>query len=155
MCLVAQSCLTLCDPMDCSLPGSSVHEDSPGKNIGVDRHSLLQEIFPTQGSNSHPLSLLHWQAGSLPLVPPVCVLSHVRLSATTWTAACQAPLSMRILQARILDWVAMPSPGDLPNSGIEPSLPHCGQILYILSHQRSPGKRLQPLKTSLSMGFSR
>ena len=28
--LVAQSCLTLCDPMDCSLPGSSVHEDSPG-----------------------------------------------------------------------------------------------------------------------------
>ena len=30
ICLVAQSCLTLCDPMDCSLPGSSVHEDSPG-----------------------------------------------------------------------------------------------------------------------------
>ena len=30
LCLVAQSCLTLCDPMDCSLPGSSVHEDSPG-----------------------------------------------------------------------------------------------------------------------------
>ena len=25
LCLVAQSCLTLCDPMDCSLPGSSVH----------------------------------------------------------------------------------------------------------------------------------
>ena len=31
-CLVAQSCPTLCDPMDCSLPGSSVHGDSPGKN---------------------------------------------------------------------------------------------------------------------------
>ena len=30
MCACAQSCLTLCDPMDCSLPGSSVHEDSPG-----------------------------------------------------------------------------------------------------------------------------
>ena len=26
-----QSCPTLCDPMDCSLPGSSVHEDSPGR----------------------------------------------------------------------------------------------------------------------------
>ena len=31
-CLVAQSCLSLCDPMNCSLPGSSVHGDSPGKN---------------------------------------------------------------------------------------------------------------------------
>ena len=30
-----QSCLTLCDPMDCSPPGSSVHGDSPGKNTGV------------------------------------------------------------------------------------------------------------------------
>ena len=33
--LVTQSCQTLCDPMDCSLPGSSVHGDSPGKNTGV------------------------------------------------------------------------------------------------------------------------
>ena len=32
-------------------PGSSVHEDSPGKNTGVGCHSLLQGIFPTQGSN--------------------------------------------------------------------------------------------------------
>ena len=49
-----QSCLTLCDPMDCSPPGSFVH---------------------------------------------------------------------RILQARILEWVAMPSPGDLPDPGIEPTSP--------------------------------
>ena len=35
MCLVAQLCLTLCDPVGCSLPGSSVHGDSPGKNTGV------------------------------------------------------------------------------------------------------------------------
>ena len=33
-------------------------------------HALLQGIFPTQGSNLHLLGLLHWQAGSLPLVPP-------------------------------------------------------------------------------------
>ena len=46
--LVAQSCLTLCDPMDCSPPCSSVHGDSSGKNIGVDCHTLLQGIFPTQ-----------------------------------------------------------------------------------------------------------
>ena len=50
-CSVAQSCLTLCDPMDCSPPGSSVHGDSPGKNTGVGSHTLLQGLFPTQGSN--------------------------------------------------------------------------------------------------------
>ena len=38
-----------------------------------------------------------------------CVLSHVQLFATPWTVACQAPLSMGILQAKILEWVAMPS----------------------------------------------
>ena len=34
LCLVTQSYSTLCDPMDCSPPGSSVHGDSPGKNPG-------------------------------------------------------------------------------------------------------------------------
>ena len=51
LCLVTQSCLTLCDPMDCSLLGSSVHGDSPGKNTEVGCHALLQRIFPTQRSN--------------------------------------------------------------------------------------------------------
>ena len=51
VCLVAQSCLMLFDPVDCSLPGSSIHGDSPGKNSGVGCHALLQGIFPTQGSN--------------------------------------------------------------------------------------------------------
>ena len=49
--IVSQSCLTLWDAMECSLPGSSVHGNSPGKNTGVDCHAFLQEIFPTQGSN--------------------------------------------------------------------------------------------------------
>ena len=48
--LVPQSCLTLCDPMGCGPPGSSVPGDSPGKNAGVGCHFLLQEIFPTEGS---------------------------------------------------------------------------------------------------------
>ena len=39
----AQSCLTLCDPIDCSPPGSSVHGDSPGKSTGVGCHVLLQD----------------------------------------------------------------------------------------------------------------
>ena len=64
LCLVAQSCLTFCHLMDCSPPGSSVHGDSPGKNIGVGCRALLQGIFPTQGLY---LGLLHWQVDSLPL----------------------------------------------------------------------------------------
>ena len=51
LCLVTQSCRTLFDLMDYSLPGTSVHGDSPWKNIEIGCHALLQEIFPTQGSN--------------------------------------------------------------------------------------------------------
>ena len=51
VCLVTQLCLTLCNPMDCSLPGSSGHGDSPIKNTGVGCHALFQGIFPTLGSN--------------------------------------------------------------------------------------------------------
>ena len=47
--LVSQLCPILRDPMDCNLPGSSVHRDSPGKNTGVGCHALLQGIFLTQG----------------------------------------------------------------------------------------------------------
>ena len=64
LCSVAKSFLTLCDPMDCRSPGSSVHGTVIGKNTGVGCYFLLQEIFPIQGSN---LCLLLWQADSLPL----------------------------------------------------------------------------------------
>ena len=39
-----------------------------------------------------------------------------------------------IVQARILKWVTIPFPGDLPNPGIEPRSPALWQILYLLSH---------------------
>ena len=48
--LVAQFCLTVCDPMDCS-PLDSCPWNSPGKNTGMGCHSLLQGIFPIQGLN--------------------------------------------------------------------------------------------------------
>ena len=51
--------LTLCDPVDCSPPGSSVHGDSPGKNTGVGCHTFLQGIFQTQGSNPGLLYCRH------------------------------------------------------------------------------------------------
>ena len=53
---VFQSWPTLCDPMDCISPGSSIHGIFSGKNTGVGCHFLLQGIFLTQGSN---LGLLH------------------------------------------------------------------------------------------------
>ena len=56
--------------------------DAPGKSTEVGCHALLQELFPTQGSNPRLLHLPHWQAGSLQLVaqsnlnvfPPVSLI---------------------------------------------------------------------------------
>ena len=78
LCLFTQS-LTLCDPMECSPPGSSVHRDSPGKNTGMSCHATLQGIFPTQGSNP---GLLHFRR------IPYCLSHHG--------------------SPRILEWVAYP-----------------------------------------------
>ena len=50
-CKHAKSCPTLCNPVDHSPPGFSVHGDSPGKNAGVGCPATLPGIFPTQGSN--------------------------------------------------------------------------------------------------------
>ena len=83
-CLVAQSCPNLCDPMDCSPPGFSVHGDSPGKNTGVGCHVLLQGIFTIQGSNPGL---------------PHCRWILYRLSHQ------ESP--------RILEWAVYPSPGNL------------------------------------------
>ena len=97
-----QSCLTLCDPMDCSLAGSAVC------GILQARILLLQGIFSTQGLNP---SLLHWQADSLPLAPrgkplmtfsSVQSLSHVRLSVIPWTAARQASLSITSFRSLLI-----------------------------------------------------
>ena len=66
MCVCTQSCPILFDPMDCSLPGSSVHGIFPGKNTGVGCHFLLQRIFPTQVLNAR---LPHWQVDSSPPAP--------------------------------------------------------------------------------------
>ena len=66
-CLVAQSCPTLCDPMDCSPPGTSVHGDSPGKNVGVGCHALLPGDLPNPGIQPRSPAL---QADALTSEPP-------------------------------------------------------------------------------------
>ena len=79
LCCVLSHVPTLCDPMDCSPPGSSVHGDSPGQDTGVGCHALLQGIFPTLGSNP---GLLHCR-------PVLYQLSHQGSS-------------------QLLEWVAYP-----------------------------------------------
>ena len=92
LCWVTQLCLTVCDPMDYSPPGSSVHGSSPGKNTGVSCHALLLWIFPSQGSNpgfrhcrqilyglSHQGSSLLWRTIKWPfnIFPSYFSLSHI------------------------------------------------------------------------------
>ena len=56
---------------------------------------------------------------------------HVQLFMTLWTIACQVLLSMGIIQARILEWVAMPYlQGIFLTHGPNLGLLHCRQILY-------------------------
>ena len=47
------------------------------------------------------------------------VLSHVQLFVTSWTVACQAPLSMEFSRQKYWSELPCPSPGDLPEPGIE------------------------------------
>ena len=63
-----------------------------------------------------------------------CVFSHIQLFATPWTVAHQAPLSMGFSRQEYWSGLPFPSPGDLPDLGIEHeyhvSFLHCRQILY-------------------------
>ena len=97
-----QSCLTLCDPRDSSPPGSPV----PG---------ILQartlEWVAISFSNAW-----EWKV-------KVKSLSRVRLLATPWTAAYQAPPSMEFSRQEYWSGVPFPSPRDLPNPGIKPRSP--------------------------------
>ena len=73
MCMSAkslQSCPTLCDPMDHSPPGPSVHGISQARIPEWVTISYFRVSSLTQGSNLRVLHLLRWQEGSLPLAPP-------------------------------------------------------------------------------------
>ena len=90
----AQSCLTLSNPIDCSLPGSSVH--------GIFQAGVLE-----------------WGA----IAFSKKLLSHVQLFVTPWIVACQAPLSMGFSRQEYWSGLPFPSPRDLRNPGIEPRSP--------------------------------
>ena len=90
---VAQSCPTLCDPMDCSLPSSSVH--------GIWQARVLEWVaiaFSMSPSSHMKLNSIFSSIVLLMLsfVIVVQLLSRVQLFATSWTAECQASLSFTI-----------------------------------------------------------
>ena len=109
-----QSCPTLCHPMDCSPPSSSLHGILLA-NTGVGCHDFLQGIFPTHGSNLYLLCLLHWQAGSVPVAPPgksihvhllikaIVLYCHLLFWAQTW---CQCSSTYN---PATISWVKCPS----------------------------------------------
>ena len=110
--------------------------DSPGKNIGVGCHFLLQGIFPTQGSNPHLLWLLHWQAASLLLRhlgslggwchPHYGHFSRVRLFMTPWFTARRASLS-------ITDSRSLPKPMSIKSVMPSSHLILCHPLLLLSS----------------------
>ena len=83
---------------------------SPGQNTGVDSISLLQGIFPTQGSNSESPTL---QADPLPAEPQ------------------GKPKNTRVGNLSLLQWI-------FPTQELNQGLLHCRQIPHQLSHQGSP-----------------
>ena len=124
-----------------------------GKNTGVGCHALLQEIFPTQGSNPCLQRLLHWQAGSLPPAPPgklACL--HTCLVASVMSDSLQhyGPWPARLLcswdsPGKNTGWVAISFlRGSSQPQGSNPCLPHWQADALPLSHQGS----LKPRRTT-------
>ena len=65
-------------------------------------------------------------------------LSHAQLFGTSWTVAYQAPESMEFSRQEYWSGLPFPSPGDLPDPGIEPGSPALqADAFYSLSHQGS------------------
>ena len=119
--VLSRSVVSLCDPMDYSPSGSSVHGDSPGKNTGVGclpPGDLLnpgtEPRSPTFQENtllSEPLEKCKNSSGDLQDQGINQGLLHCR-----WILYNLSPQG----SLRILDWAAIPSPADIPDPGIKP-----------------------------------
>ena len=100
-------------------------------NTGTEPMSPMFPAFTDRLFISEPAG---WPRNSMCCAQQLCC---VQLFVIPWTVACQTPLSLGILQQEC--WCALQCcpPGDLPNPGINPDLPHCRWIIYSLSHQGS------------------
>ena len=136
-------------PMDSSLPASSVHGIFQARIL--EWVAFLQGIFLTHGLNPCLLCILHWQAGSLPLAPPgthhcnhSCVLalknskaeSHSVVSDSLLPHGLYSPYNSPGQNTGVGSFSLLQ--GIFPTQGSNLDLPHCKWILYQLSHQGSP-----------------
>ena len=127
MVLGAQSCPTLCDPMDCSRPGSSAHGIFQAKVLEWGAISFSRGSSRPRGwtwvSCIAGRCFTVWATREAPITEGESELSHVRLFVTPWTVADQAPPSMGFSRQEYWSGLPFPSPGDLPEPGIEPRSP--------------------------------
>ena len=118
--MVAQSCPTLCDPIDCSLPGGSrIHSiytyihTIPIQHIHIQVYYIHTHLYTYTVYIQYDKAV-YYRLAYLTSMQCACMQStfrRVQLFVAPWTVARQAPPSMGILQARTLEWVAMPSFG--------------------------------------------
>ena len=150
---VAQLCLTLHDPMDCSLPGSSMGFSRQEYWSGVPLPSLKEvcsgckkeqsgycrifilPCFPPS-HEQYPFQKILYSQKNTVLVGfrvrfvVVLSLSHVGLFTTPWTAACQTSLSMVFPRQGYWSGLPFPSLGDLTDPGIKPVSPALGRQIF-------------------------
>ena len=127
--------------MDWSLPGSSDHGISQVRilewiAISFSRGSSWPmdwtQVFCIAGRFFTAWAILHTFNHQ---IPPVKLFSHVRLFATSWTVACQAPPSRGFSRQEYWSGLPFPFPGDLPDPGIKPWPPALQADLYWLSYK--------------------
>ena len=134
---VTQSCLTLCDPMDCSLQCSPVHEIFQARvlewvAISFSRGSS-QPRDQTWVSRIVGRCFIIWATREVSKWKWK-LLSHVWLFATPWTVVYHSRPSMGFSKQGYWSGLPFPSPEDLLNPGIKPGSPTL-QTLYHLSHK--------------------
>jgi len=98
-CSAAQSCPSLCDPMNYRPPGSSAHKSSQVRILVWVAIFYSTGIFPAQGKNPHLLRLLRWQGDSLSLCHlAVWFQTNYRVSVVSaFLFACDRVLSIVII----------------------------------------------------------
>ena len=113
-----------------------------------------QNIGASASASILPMNIQDWFPLGFKINHKVKLLSSFWLLAIPWTVACQAPPSMGFSRQEYWSGLPFPSPGDLPNPGIEPGLLLCRQMLYPLSHSQLYYGLNKFLHTDLLFPFS-
>ena len=125
---VTQSCVTLCEPKDCSLPGSSIHGTSQARILECAAMLYSRGSFQprdrTHASCTGRQILSHWATWEVPGWR-CCAwsLRHVWLFMTPWLQPARLLCPWGFSKQEYWSGLPCPTPGDLPDSGVEPRSP--------------------------------